>query len=269
MIYLGKINERRRMPSKKAPAGYYTASEAARRLGLPISTFHYYVKQGKIPKVTPRLRSEGYYEKSFVDKLAAAEFRVATPDDAEGIVDVLKSLGWTTTSVEQRRERLKKNPEIDHVVVDEGVIQGYVNAIPLTPEALEGMMSGRMRSWDLSLDDILTFEPGHEYDLFVGLAERQTARARGYYGLRLVLGFRHVLEDWGRQGIIIHKLLGHSDEAIGQELARILGFRPVPGLPGDLFPRYELDLLSEDNHFLRGYKSIVAQWKQEHTSSAL
>ncbi len=246
------------MPSKKAPAGYYTASEAARRLGLPIATFHYYVKQGKIPRYVPAMRTEGFYEKSFIDKLTGTEFRTATPEDAAGIVDVLKSLGWPTTSVEQRRARLEKNPEIDHIAIDEGRIQGYVNGLPLGPDAMEGMMSGRLRSWDLDLADVLTFEPGHEYDLFVGLAERQSARAAGYYGLRLVLGFRHVLEDWARRGIIIHRLLGHSDEEAGQEVARILGFSLIEGKPGDLFPRYELDLLATNHHFTKAYRAILA-----------
>lgn len=120
-------------------------------------------------------------------------------------------------------------------------------------------MSGRLRSWDLSLDDIQTFEPGREYDVFVGLAERQSARERGYYGLRLVLGFRHVLEEWAKRGIIIHRLLGHSDEEAGQQLARIVGFVPTPGNQGDLFPRYELDLLTSDSHFARRYREIIPQ----------
>lgn len=259
MLYLEEIVTKGdlRMPTKKAPAGYYTASEAARRLGLPIATFHYYVKQGKIPKYVPPLKTEGFYAKPFIDKLALAVFRVATPDDAEGIVDVLKSLGWPTVTAQVRRARLEKNPAIDHVVVDEGRIQGYVNGLPLTPDALEGMMSGRLRSWDLKLDDIQTFEPGHEYDLFVGLAERPTARERGYYGLRLVFGFRRVLEEWAARGIIIHRLVGHSDEQVGQDLARILGFTRIDGKTGDLFPRYELDLFASDSHVARRYREII------------
>jgi hypothetical protein len=259
MIYLKEIVTKGdlRMPTKKAPAGYYTASQAAHRLGLPIATFHYYVKQGKIPKYVPPLKSEGFYAKSFIDKLAVTEFRVATPEDADGIVDILNSLGWPTTTVEQRRARLERNPEIDHVVIDEGRIQGYVNAMPLTTESLEGMMSGRLRSWDLNLTDIQVFEPGHEYDLFVGLAERQSARERGYYGLRLVLGFRRVLEEWAKRGIIIHRLLGHSNEEVGQELARILGFSTIEGKPGDLFPRFMLDLLASDSHFASRYREII------------
>jgi hypothetical protein len=260
MIYLEEIAAKGdlRMPTKKAPTGYYTASEAAHKLGLPIATFHYYVKQGKIPKYVPPLKTEGFYTKAFIDKLAATSFRVSTPEDAEGIVDVLKSLGWPTTTAQVRRARLEKNPAIDHVVVDEGRIQGYVNGMPLTPDALEGMMSGRLRSWDLNLDDILVFEPGHEYDLFVGLAERPTARERGYYGLRLVFGFRRVLEEWAARGIIIHRLVGHSDEQVGQDLARILGFIRIDGKPGDLFPRYELDLFTTNHRFLRGYRAIIA-----------
>src|SRR5579875_3871851 len=108
-----------RSPSKNL----YTASEAIKRLRMPPSTFHYYVKTGKIKKITPPGRKEGYYEKAYIDALARANelfliayaeepatFSVATPEDVPGIYEVSASL-WgelKATPVAKRLEWYKQ-----------------------------------------------------------------------------------------------------------------------------------------------------------------
>jgi myo-inositol-1(or 4)-monophosphatase len=84
------------MPKQpKAPAGLYTASQAIKKLRMPATTFHNYVRAGKIKKIVPPGRSEGYYEQAYIDEMAQASelfvlqyaaepaiFSVATPEDA-------------------------------------------------------------------------------------------------------------------------------------------------------------------------------------------
>lgn len=270
------MTQQRRGGDRKAsaPAGYYTAAEAMRRLNIPKATFYYYRSQGKIHEVVPPLKSNGYYLKKEIDELAEAttllllqhmteeqlaptEFRVATPEDAEGIRAVILSLGWPATPAEKRRAWFKVNPMLDHVVVQDGVIMGYINTLPLKPAAMEGMLSGHKRGATVLPSDIYSFEPGKEYDLFCGLAERKDAKERGRYGMRLVLGFRRVLEEWARQGIIIHRLLAHSAEEDGQKLCAILGLEPLPAKPGDLYPRYGIDLFTSQHPFARQYREVL------------
>src|SRR5438874_8469742 len=102
---------------KKPTKGVYTAREAIKKLKMPQATFHHYVKTGKIKKITEPGRTEGFYEKAYIDKMAEASelfaiqyasdpatFSVATPDDIQGIYDVIASLWGTlfTTPVQTR-----------------------------------------------------------------------------------------------------------------------------------------------------------------------
>jgi hypothetical protein len=71
---------------KKAPQGFYTAQEAAKKLGIKTSTFRYYVRQGKIKRYVPPLRTEGYYDKKEIDRLAneTALFHLLASNESEG-----------------------------------------------------------------------------------------------------------------------------------------------------------------------------------------
>src|SRR5579859_1560966 len=124
-----EINKKSRGGNHKAaPEGYYTSKEAREKLGLSTSTFIYYVKIGKIKKHVPPLRTEGFYSKKEIDRLAieTALFfhtledtnktvtRIARPEDAQGIYDVLKKgLDWPATPVELRLSWYKVNPLIE------------------------------------------------------------------------------------------------------------------------------------------------------------
>lgn len=62
---------RRGGATKKAPEGFYTAQDAAKKLNLSVSTFRYYVKGGKIKRHVPPMRKEGFYNKEEIDQIAS------------------------------------------------------------------------------------------------------------------------------------------------------------------------------------------------------
>lgn len=256
---------------KKAPPGYYTAKEAQNKLGMNASTFGYYVRKGKISRTVPPLRSEGYYNKKEIDQLAremalflhteedikaGTEVRAARPEDAAGIVKVLTSMGWKTTTPEQRISWYKVNPYIDYVVLSNGEVVGYIHAAPYKPSILEGMMSGKKRSWDIQPDDILPFQPGTAYNLYIGIAVRQDIQNHTRLAFRLIAGYMSFLEELARQGIYIRNFYGVSAEPDGQRIAKALGFEPAPAKDGDLFPRFILDMRKSDSHFAKQYKEM-------------
>src|SRR5450755_1851342 len=70
MFYIEREN--RVAKTSRAPSGFYTASEAMKRLGYASSTFYEYVDAGKIKKVVPPGKKEGYYLKAEVDKMIRA-----------------------------------------------------------------------------------------------------------------------------------------------------------------------------------------------------
>jgi len=275
---------------KRAPAGFYTAREAQERLGLAPSTFHSYAKQGKIRRVTLPLRSDAVYDKREIDDLANQlhiflhteidnddieesedeeiiiehsphmTFRVARPEDAEGIVFVLEVMGWPTTTADQRREWYLINPLIDFVVVAGEAIAGYIHAAPYTPLALADLMSGKRQSRNMHPEDFLPYTPERIHDIYIGIATRADLGGRAQrtaYGRKLISGFLSVLEEWAEQHIYIRRIYAVSAESDGQKLSRGLGFKQQPKEPGDRFPRFMIDLEASDSLFAVRYREAM------------
>lgn len=187
-------------------------------------------------------------------------FRTVKKEDAYGVVSVLTSHGWPTTTAGQRLEWYEKNPEIDHVVVQpfngQEVIAGYINAVPYTQEALEKMMRAEWRGWNIKQEHILAFEPGKTYDLFIGLAARADILNVAECGRMLITHFAHdVLPDLAARGIVIEHLYAHTDEEAGYKWLRALGFveQDKPGK----FARYELNLRTIDNPLAHAYQAAL------------
>ncbi len=271
---MGDDKAKRGGDMKKAPQGYYTAREAQERLGLNPSTFRYYVRQGKIPRFVPPLKSDGFYPKKEINQLAtemalflhtvegeaaSTEVRVARAADTPGIVNVLEAMGWQTASAEQRASWYAVNPFIDYVAVFRGEIMGYINAAPYKASALAGMMSGQKRSWHITPQDIHPYIKGKSYDLYVGIATRQDIPNNTRFGFRLLAGFMDFLIELAERGITIHRLYAVSAEPDGQRLCKALGFLEQEAQPGDLFPRFLLDLETSDSHFARQYRQATQQ----------
>lgn len=263
---------------KRAPDGYYTAKQAQQRLGMTASTFRYYVLRGKIKRHIPPMKVEGYYKREEIDELAAqmelfvnevtseahqaTETRVAQPADAQGIVEVLTVMGWQTATADQRVSWYKVNPLIDYVAVLEGKIAGYIHAAPMTPQALEDLMSGERRSWHMQPQDFQAYEPG-KYDIYVGIATvKSIPHHTQRVGFRLISGFFTFLTVLAKERhVFIHRLYAISDQDEGMRLCRALGFTQQPAQEGDKFPRWMLDLETSDIRFAQLYREAVQSIK--------
>ena len=261
----------RRAPDER----YYTAKEAQARLKMSKQTFYKRVKDGLITPVTLPGVHDRYYLKEEIDLLATLRehgleehsklpptiFRQASAEDAQGVVDVLGSLGWKGAPATLLIQWYEINPEIHHIVIQGTIIMGYISAIPLTDEVMEKRLRGLLEAAQIKPEDVLPFENGQVYDLFVGLAERKKPKDKpeqyARYGLRLVFGFRRFLmEDLYKRGIRIRFLLAHSAEEDGQKLADALGFvRQEPG-PQDRYPIYILDMEHSDTLWVQRYREL-------------
>lgn len=266
----GEGTQKRSKKQPKSPRpDLYTFTEALQKLGMPKSTFIYAVEQGKIPKVVPPGKKYGYYPKKFIDELATAthlfvlqyvaessEFGVATVDDIPGIYGVIECL-WgknVTTPIETRKSWYQKNPLMDYVVKQNGIVTGYFSMNAFRPEVLELMVAGKMRSWQLTPDDFCIFESGHTYDLYVGIAVRNDIPFQERYGRRLIAGVMRVFEDFAQRGITFRRLYAASDQPDGIKLCNDLGFERVQGKEGDLFGRFVLDLETSPGPFAQRYR---------------
>ena len=257
---------RQRKPAK----GLYSASEAIAKLRMPQATFHHYAKIGKIKKVTMPGKSEGFYEKAYIDQMARAselfaiqyatdqtEFVAAAPEDAQGIFEVIASLWGTlfTTPIATRLSWYQKNPAIDYVVKKEGIIAGYITIMPLKHEVIEQLMKGEIRGWDIRPDDILPFTPGEPLECYTGIAVRAGVYRPERYGMRLLMGIMEVMRDFAKQGIFIKKLYAVSDTPDGVKLSRDLGFEEKQPAEKSTFRQFILDLETSDSPYAREYRA--------------
>src|SRR5579885_291487 len=257
------------MKTAKAPEGFYTATEAIQKLGIPRSTFYDMVEKGKIQKVVPPYKSDGYYPKSIIDDMVRANqlfivqyathpatFEKATANDALGIYDVGVSLWGTigTPTVETRLEWYKSNPDIDYVVKQEGVVVGYVSIMPLRHETIEQLLSGEKRGWEVKPEELLPFNPGIPLECFVmALGVRAGLQKAEKYGMRLFVGAVHALGELAKQGVILDKLYATSNSPDGIKASLDLGFKEIGITPGSTRKRFMMDVALSNSLLLEEY----------------
>ena len=261
----------------KAPSGFYTAKEVMQKLGIANSTLYHYVETGKIKKVVPPDKKEGYYLKSEIDKMVRAKemfilqyatdtttFEVAQEEDIAGITDLCIELFGKngTASYETRLAQYRTNPEIFYVLRQGDLIVGYLGMFPLKQEAIDMIMSGvaesRFRTGILTPENIKPFQPGEADNVFVVIGARQKLPKSRLYGARLIAEGIGVFEQFARRGTIIKKLYGTSRTRDGINLSRDLGFTQVtPVEEEDDLLRFELDLETTSNPLFENYQQIV------------
>lgn len=261
----------------KAPKNFYTAAEAAKKLGLPKTTFFQQVREGKIKKVVPPGQVEGYYPKTEIDKMAKARelfileyasepstFARATEEDIKDIHALCMDLfGVTgTPSYETMLSWQQKNPYTYHVLKQEGIVTGYIGFLYLSSETVHHIMAETLPELPSPpATEVLPFTPDTPIDgLFAGIAVRQDLppkRAR-IHGLHLIMGGIEVLEDFARKGMPVRKLYATSRSSDGIKLSRKLGFQETT-YEGDPIHRFEVDLETSDSPLLKEYRKIIKQ----------
>lgn len=258
---------------KKAPPGFYLPSEARKLLDVTPAVFRAMTARGELERITPPMRSEGFYRIADVNRLAnqnalfylqnmatkghiPTEFSQATEEDLQGIFDVVASL-WgpeNVTPVDVHHALYRANPYIDYVVKFRSLVLGYINATPYTPETLEAIMTGRKRGIDLTSRDVLPYEPGKSYDIYVGIAVRQDIPHHEYYAERLIFGFFGALCDLAaQQGTIIRRMYAISDQTRGISTSKKLGFEEQPPNSG----HFILDMETAESVLVRKYREVV------------
>jgi hypothetical protein len=253
-----------------------------RILGIGNSTLYHYVATGKIKKVVPPDRTEGYYIKAEVDKMAQAKelfllqyssdsstFRKAEEKDIQGIHDLSLSIFGATIapSYESRLAPYLKNPNIYYIVEQDDILVGYLGMVPISPDVVERIMGeteeARSRlltsmSEIVTPENILQFEPRQADNIYLIAVSRQGLARSKSYGMRLIGGGYDVLKDYAQQGTIAKKLYSVSRTPDGIKLCKNLGFREV-AIPGNPVRRFELDLETTTSPFLQEYKQIAQQ----------
>lgn len=266
------------------PDSLYSAGQAIKLLGIPRSSFYDMVEKGKITKIAVPNRKDGYYLKSQIDEMVRAQqmfilqytskpaiFEKATANDALGIYEVGVSLWGTrgTPTVETRLGWYKSNPDIDHVVKQEGVVVGYISLMPLKHETIEQLMLGEKRGWEVTPDELLPFVPGVPLECFVMaigvLAGVQKAEK---YGMRLLVGSVHALGELAQKGVILEKLYATSSSPDGIKICRDFGFEEEDdSIPGTTRKKFVIDVATSRSLLLEEYHKQRESQQAKHVKA--
>jgi hypothetical protein len=188
-------------------------------------------------------------------------FSVASPDDAQGIYDVMVSL-WGTINVTPTQTRLswyEVNPEIDYVVKQEGIVTGYLTIKPYKHEVMKRLMAGEMLAKDVQPGDLLPFTSGVPLECLVGTAVRAGVYRPEKYGMRLIAGAINVFKEFARKGVIITKLYANSETPDGIKLCRGFGFEDITQTPNTTPRRFMLDLETSESPFAVEYQKALSK----------
>ncbi len=263
------------------PIGHYTATQAKRKLGnISDGMLRNYVEKGKIRKFIPPSRTQGFYNREDVDKLARTldeffdepnqpgpEFRQATREDMPELVNFLIEVFGGGNTLEKRLQWYEKNPETAFTLRNKGKIVGCVYVLPLTLKKIETILSdptpGSTRS--ITGEDIQMYAPNESAYLYVvsmGVKPGTSDMAKRARGQTLIRGLIRFLIDLGKRGIHIQLITARTDSRDGINLLRHAGFTEVESATQSRNFIIEVD--RSGIPLIMPYKRVFQEWKEQH-----
>lgn len=270
--------------SKELAKYYYTAAQARKVLGLDEEAFQYWIRKGRVKRVSLPGRVQGVYSRREVDEIArrteaailseqpeGTEFRKATLDDLRQESQLAHLLfGEKAEAYNERRAFLQKNSEIDYHVYDQDKLVAYIILLPLSHEMILDFIEGKIKNiWTIQTDNIEPFVPGKPLEVLIvdmGTTPTVPPLKRGTYGSRLLNGLLGVLAEMGRRGIYITKVYATSRTTSGIRILKKAGFEVVHDFEDGRFS-FELDVLNADEKILKDYQEAVEYWKTQKKST--
>lgn len=271
------------MPKQIRFKGWLTAGEAQQLLGMTYSALRNQVIAGNIKSMTPPGSRQARYSKGDVYRLkrsieaalaaqnnSPTEFVKATIEDMPAAVALAAAVfgDVNTISVEKRVEWLKKNPDIDYLLKQEGQLVGYISLVPLTPEAIEDLLTQRRFAKDLTGNDIVSYVPGQPVDIYgmaIGTQPGVSKEQKREWGAALLRGAQDVLEDLGHRGIVIRSIKAHSNTPDGIRLMRHLGFTETEATIPNMRD-FVIDVATSGIPFIKRSKEAFTEWQKAHVN---
>jgi hypothetical protein len=258
---------------------YYCAGEARQQLGINVGAFYYLIDTGKIKKLIPPGKKQGFYSKHQIERLArerlkcmtdeeepGATFRKATVDDIQEEYElaVLMLTGGAGYDIPTYEAWLHKNPDTNFIVRDQGRLVACMHVLPLKKETITRWMKGEIRAWEISTEDVLTYTPGSSQEcIILGMATTLDVDewTRRQYGVRLMRGFLHFLHDLAGQNIRINRFYAMSATPEESAILRRAKFEER----GHIGKRvaFELNPFSSDTRMAKAYRAVLKGRDQE------
>lgn len=269
------------MSLERLPDLYYTTEQARKKLGMTKDAFNHYVKTGVINKVKI-IGKHGHFMKRDIDMLAMSieaamiaaqsphfEFKKATLELLDDEIKLaIQNYGERTIAFNEKRRRfLQKNPDMSYYLYDGRFIVASINILPLAHEGILKFCQGE-RGWNLE-EYIESFSPGKPLEIIIIDMLTTTLvppSKRSYYALHLLSQLGQLFEQWGHQGIEVHKIYGCGSTLDGIRNLESAGFTRL-GEPLQRRVMYELDLAHSNLHLVQPYKNALTVYKKRNSQT--
>ncbi|HEV2582494.1 MAG TPA: hypothetical protein VGT44_16675 [Ktedonobacteraceae bacterium] len=252
---------------------YYTAQEARQQLGVNVGAFYYLVDTGKIKKVTPPGKKQGFYSRHQIERLAQEEatglvadkhagliFKQATLDDlAEEYELALLTLnGSAGYGLPAYETWLRKNAATNFLVRDHGRLVAFMHVLPVTQGCIQRWIKGEIREWEIEAEDVQPYASQRTVECLITCMVTTPdvgERERRLYGMRLIHGYLQFIHHLARLGITISRYYaaGSSTEVI--DMLKRAKFEHS----GQVGKRtaFELNPLTAKTHMAKHYRAIL------------
>ncbi len=257
---------------------YYSGREVQRKLGITEPALRNLVSQKKLRKIKPPGRQYGVYLKEEVDTYAEkwfaflttqeppkTTFEIAKPEDMDAVYELSTRALGQTMSAETRRIWLSKNPESCYIVKHGEKIVAFFHLLPLKHETMMNFLDGKIRGWDITAEDVETFEPGKPLECLLIIVSEQDVdeTTRMHYVRVLIRGIMKRMKELGRNGVIITKLYATSQTPTGIAMSLHAGMKEFGERLGKRL-KFVMDVETSQSFLLDSYKEGLAEWKKQN-----
>jgi hypothetical protein len=252
---------------------YYSAREARQLLGINVGAFYYLIDTGKIKKLTPPGRKQGFYSKHQIERLAGKRLKCVTDEEQPGSSFINATLndiheeyelaalmldGSARYGVPLCEAWLRKNSAVNFIVRDQGRLVAFMHVLPVKQETIKRWLSGEIREWEISAADVLLYTPEISVECIIMsmvTISDVDEQERRQYGMRLIRGFLHFLQHLARQDITITRFYAIGTTPEGIAILKRAEFEER----GQVGKRvvFELNPLTSDTRMAKAYRAVL------------
>lgn len=281
----------------KPPTGYLTASATRRMLGnISDGMLRTYITKGLIERMVPPGRTQGFYKRADVERLAReieftewqgdarasrSRFRPATAEDIGDIADIdERTFNARGTNPEPRKRYFQqgvetytrwwqRNPQTFFVLESAaGKILGFASLLPMKWDAMQRFIRDEMAWTDIEDSDIDLFEPGkplHLYVIALCIDPVYPRKQRRTYGARLLSGVFEFFLELARRGVEIATITGRNEpnHPDGKRLMQDLGM-PLLRSPVSHMLLFSVRLAESGYPKFMKYIDELEAWRRAH-----
>ncbi len=256
---------------------YYSGREVQRKLSITEPALRNLVSQKKIRKIVPPGREYGVYLREEVDTFAEkwlafltaneppkTTFEIGKAEDMEGVYKLAqRAIAPKTMDANLRRSWLEKAPESTYVVKHDSKVVAFFHLLPVKHDALMAFMEGKIRGWDITVDEVENFEQEKPVECLAIIASEPDVNetTRMHYVTVLLRGLRKQMVELGKKGYIITKIYATSETPTGIAMAIHVGMEAYGPKIGKRLT-FVWDVEKSQSFLCDAYKEGLSEWRK-------